>query len=64
MYETVQGDTWDIIAIKVYGSLANINELMDANRAYIDTVMFNSGIKITTPELIAQQSSKLPPWKR
>jgi phage tail protein X len=64
MYETVQGDTWDIIAIKVYGSLANINELMDANRAYIDTVMFNSGIKITTPELISQQSSKLPPWKR
>lgn len=64
MYQTIQGDTWDIISMKVYGSIGPIGSLMDANRTYIDTVIFSGGIDIVVPVIAVEQSSKLPPWKR
>lgn len=64
MYVTIQGDTWDKIALNVYGSIAGLNNLMNANRAHIDTIVFNSGVSITVPDAVVEKSSKLPPWKR
>ncbi|MGL4866231.1 tail protein X [Cetobacterium sp.] len=61
-YETVSGDTWDLISIKVYGNEKHMKELQLANRELSKIVIFESGIWIITPELQAEQGEGLPPW--
>ena len=66
MYTTQQGDTWDIIAKRHYGSELRINELIEANPDYRKTVIFPAGITLQTPEVAENinTESSLPPWKR
>lgn len=61
-YETVSGDTWDLISIKVYSSEKYMKELQLANRELSKIVIFESGIWIITPELEAEQGKGLPAW--
>lgn len=62
-YTTKLGDTWDGIALDVYGSELRTDWLMQSNPAYIATVVFDSGIVLSTPELPAETQTDLPPWK-
>lgn len=65
MYRTVQGDTWDLISWKNYGSEFYIDELMEANTRLTDYVIFPAGIEIVIPKLERKTNSEnLPPWKR
>lgn len=63
-YTTKQGDMWDSIAKKVYGSEAAMTKLMEANEDYVGTVVFSAGITINLPVWSAPQTSNLPPWRR
>jgi phage tail protein X len=63
-YTTISGDTWDMISYKVYKLEYYINELMTANPKYIEIAIFNSGIKLTIPEITREPTVKLPLWKR
>ena len=63
-YITVQGDMWDSIAYKCYGDEAGINELIKANEAYIDMVIFPAGIVLSVPEYAKPVTNTLPPWRR
>lgn len=63
-YVTKSGDTWDGIAKAVYGSELRADALMAANRKYIDVFRFDSGVELSTPELVTETDSSLPPWKR
>ena len=66
VYKTVSGDTWDLIAYKVYGSEGYYHDLIRSNLALIDIAVFDANITITIPE-IAEESdndTSLPPWKR
>lgn len=63
-YTTIQGDTWDMIAYKVYGNEYRMKELMACNLKYIDVAVFSAGINLITPTIENPVSSKLPPWKR
>lgn len=40
VYKTIQGDTWDGIAVKVYGDEKYMNELLEANQAYREIIIF------------------------
>lgn len=63
-YTTQQGDAWDLIAYRVYGSEAYTGWLMQHNFAYLDTMIFGAGVVLQTPELPAeQQTYDLPPWR-
>lgn len=62
-YTTVSGDTWDVIAKKVYGDEYNADVLMAANPEHIDTFKFNAGISIKVPKLTEETDGDLPPWK-
>lgn len=62
-YTTKSGDTWDWIALKVYGSEVKADWLMQHNPQYIDLTKFDSGVVLSTPELPAERSGNLPPWK-
>lgn len=66
-YVTSLGDTWDKIALAVYGNERHAQYLM-ANNGDADllaTVIFYAGITLKTPELTraAEASVNLPPWR-
>lgn len=62
-YITVGGDTWDVIAKKVYGDEYCADVLMQANPEQIGIFRFDSGTVLNTPALTKEQASSLPPWK-
>lgn len=66
MYTTVSGDTWDVIAKKVYGQELLMHHLMAANTEYIDVFIFHSGVILKVPEIDISVTTynTLPPWKR
>lgn len=45
-YTTKSGDTWDLIAYEQMGSCSYVANLMDANRAYVNTVIFSAGVRL------------------
>ena len=64
-YMTVQGDTWDLIAMKMYPDLGGekfTTELIAANPKYVETVIFSAGIELNVPEVAVPASRLLPPW--
>lgn len=66
-YRTVQGDTWDLIALRVYPKLGAeklMDVLLEANSAYRSTVIFPANIELTIPEVAEPIVYPLPPWKR
>ena len=66
-YLTQSGDTWDTVALSVYGSVSYAEYLMSQNQdaTLLATVIFDSGVTLQTPPLpqpiktIANQ----PPWR-
>lgn len=63
-YTTVQGDTWDMIALQKMGSEYYMDRLMNANPKHIDTAVFEAGITLTIPAISIPVADNLPPWKR
>ncbi|WP_312908028.1 tail protein X [Tissierella praeacuta] len=64
IYITVQGDTWDIIALKVYGSEKYMSYLLKSNPKYISIMFFSAGVEIICPDIEIDVVENLPPWKR
>ncbi len=62
-YETVQGDTWDMIAKKVYGEEKYAGYLMESNRLLLDYMIFPGGVVLSIPELTEEQDADLPIWR-
>lgn len=63
-YTTVSGDTWDIVAYKVYSNEMYMDTLIKANIEYKDTYIFPAGVVLTLPEIELTVSESLPPWKQ
>ena len=63
-YTTKSGDTWDIVAYKVWGDEMYMDTLMKANLEYKDIFIFPAGIVLTLPEISLEVSASLPLWKR
>ncbi len=63
-YTTVQGDCWDGIAKRLYGTEAAMNVLLEANQDYNDITVFSAGVVLTVPEYEAPRTNLLPPWRR
>lgn len=63
-YTTVQGDCWDGIAKRLYGTEAAMNVLLEANQDYNDITVFSAGVVLTIPEYEAPRTNLLPPWRR
>lgn len=62
-YTTIQGETWDAIAFKVYGSETCATYLMENNYRYLDILVFSAGTVLLIPELPESKRSELPPWR-
>ncbi|MCM0759612.1 tail protein X [Sporomusa sphaeroides DSM 2875] len=63
-YVTALGDTWDIIAYKMYGNERRMSALIEANPQHRETVVFSADVAINVPDVSAAVSTVLPPWKR
>jgi phage tail protein X len=63
---TIQGDMWDTISRRVYGSEIHTAVLMDANQPHRFTTVFSAGAVLVVPDLPATTSERdnLPPWMR
>jgi phage tail protein X len=48
-YTTQQGEMWDYISRKIYGTERFCNCLMRANQAWLNVVSFDAGIVLTVP---------------
>ena len=67
VYRTVSGDTWDLIAFKIYGSEGYFHDLIRSNLRLIDIAIFDANIPIIIPEITDEENDndeRLPPWKR
>lgn len=63
-YITQQGDAWDAIAYKVYGSTAYTGHLMQANFPLLDIFVFDAGVVLQVPDLPAEDdTAALPIWR-
>jgi len=63
-YTTIQGDTWDMIAYRLFGDEAYMEDLIMANPSYIDTLVFSSGTVLSVPELTEGQDDDIPFWRK
>lgn len=65
-YQTIQGDMWDSIAKKVYGTEKAMELLMQANPEYLDTAVFGADAILHLPQFTAkeQENTMVPPWRR
>lgn len=63
-YTTIQGETWDEIAYKVYGSEEYTTLLMASNYPFLDVLVFSAGTVLNTPDIPwYEDSDELPPWR-
>lgn len=65
-YKTIQGDTYDIIAKKVYGDELLMGKIVRANPKYIGMMVFPSGVILQIPDATDEELkyNSLPPWRQ
>lgn len=63
IYRTIQGDTFDAIAYRLWKNEHLCHELMAANPDYMDVILFPAGVELLVPEVkIEPKKADLPPW--
>lgn len=63
-YTTMQGDTWDLISYRAYGSEFYTDDLFKVNLQYSDIAVFSAGLVIIIPDIVAEAPVSVPPWER
>ena len=63
-YVTMQGDTFDMLALDAYNDEFQAVELIRANPKYAGVVVFDAGTTLRIPYLKAAPPESLPPWKK
>lgn len=63
-YTTIQGDAWDLIAYRLFGSEKYMKNLIEANWDYSDVLVFSSGTILNIPELPEEVDETATIWRR
>ena len=66
-YVTQQGDTWDLIALRLWPKLGAellMTDLIEANLEHVNRVIFSANITLRVPEIELPVVKTLPPWLR
>ncbi len=62
---TVEGDTFDLIALEYYDDEKQASAIMAANPAYYSTLVFEAGVALIIPPAARLTLPEtLPPWRR
>lgn len=63
--KTVQGDTFDSLALIAYDDEFKASLIMQANPDYCGTLIFDAGVTLRIPVLDgAEAAATLPPWRQ
>ncbi|MBQ3405655.1 MAG: tail protein X [Lachnospiraceae bacterium] len=64
-YTTVEGDTFDDLALYMYGDEKLSHYIIDFNPDYSDVLIFPANVELKLPEIEGMNTpDTLPPWKR
>lgn len=67
-YITQSGQTWDQIALELYGDEHHCEAIMNENPDKLDYLIFPAGVELKLPEdesfLETQPSENYPEWRR
>ncbi len=64
-YITREGDTYDVLALDVYNDERMSSYIIQANPQYMETLIFDAGVKLKLPLLDnSERPATLPPWRR
>lgn len=64
-YITKEGDTYDALALDAYDDERMSSHIIQANPQYMETLIFNAGVKLRLPLLDnSDRPVTLPPWRR
>ena len=62
---TVDGDTFDALALHYFNDEKLASTIIQANPDYCDTLIFDAGISLVIPEYYeVAYPETLPPWRR
>jgi phage tail protein X len=61
-YTTKAGETWDMIAYKLWGNEFDMTQLQQANPDHLNVVVFNAGVVLNVPEIDLPEAEVLPLW--
>ena len=68
IYTSVQGDWWDLIALKVYGMRRGdelvMHKLLEANYEIREICHFPAGIPVIVPAMPVKTAIPLVPWTK
>lgn len=62
IYKPKQGETWDEVSYKVYGTDEFIHILLKANLPLSDTLLFSGNETLNIPDVPEEELEILPPW--
>lgn len=64
-YTTIEGDTFDALALHFYNDEKLASVIIQANLDHCGTLIFEAGVSLTIPEAAAAvMPETLPPWRR
>lgn len=64
-HTTVDGDTFDALALEYYNDEMAASQIIAANPDYCDTLIFEAGVVLRVPVIDGVEvPSTLPPWRR
>lgn len=61
---TTQGQAWDQISLKRYGSEKRMHALLPANTDELDALFFGGGISVAVPDVEPLRVKSVPPWEK
>lgn len=61
-YKTIQGDTWDLISYRLWGSEYLFPLLLDVNSKYRGIIIFDGGIELNVPTIDTSEYTPRPAW--
>lgn len=65
IYTTVEGDSFDLLALRFYRDNRLASVIMQENPDHMDTLVFEAGVKLSIPDLNTDvKPVTLPPWRR
>lgn len=62
VYKTEAGDTWDLIAFKLFGNENLMKELLEENIELSEIVIFPAGVELSIPEIKKDKKGGVAPW--
>lgn len=64
-HTTVEGDTFDALALEYYDDEMAASQIIAANPDYCGTLIFEAGVVLRVPAIDRVEApSTLPPWRR